>query len=57
MTAMPPEPDPGALSMAPADGYQYGDDHPWTGDHQTGLVDWLDSLMTDLPDPADGATP
>jgi hypothetical protein len=50
MAAMPPQPDPGALSIAPADGYQYGDDHPWTDAEQTELVNWLDSLMTGLPD-------
>ena len=45
-----PEPDPGALSIAPADGYQYGDDHPWTSSQQSELVEWLDSL-TDASDP------
>jgi hypothetical protein len=50
MVAMPPQPDPGALSIAPADGYQYGDDHPWTATEQTELARTLDSLMTGLPD-------
>jgi hypothetical protein len=47
MTGTPPQPDPGALSIAPADGYQYGDDHPWTGAEQSELVDWLSSLSSD----------
>jgi len=34
--ASAPQPDPGALSIAPADDYQYGDDHPWSQDQQTG---------------------
>jgi hypothetical protein len=38
--------DPGALSIAPPDGYQYGDDHPWDWDEikQQGLSDQLDKL-------------
>jgi hypothetical protein len=51
VVATPPQPDPGALSIAPADGYQYGDDHPWTGADQTRLASRLDSLMAGLPDP------
>jgi hypothetical protein len=51
MAATQPQPDPGALSIAPADGYQYGDDHPWTGADQTRLAKRLDNLMADLPDP------
>jgi hypothetical protein len=47
--AATPQPDRGALSISPADGYQYGDDHPWTGQEQTGLVAWLDKLMSSLP--------
>jgi hypothetical protein len=51
-----PQPDPGALSITPADGYQYGDDHPWSGDQQTGLVAGLDKLMNTLSDTGqDGA--
>jgi hypothetical protein len=50
MAATLPQPDPGALSIASADGYQYGDDHPWTPAKQTELVGWLDDLMTGLPD-------
>jgi hypothetical protein len=44
--------DPGALSIAPPDGYQYGDDHPWDWDEtkQQGLSDQLDKLRR-------GATP
>jgi hypothetical protein len=44
--------DPGALSIAPPDGYQYGDDHPWDWDEtkQQGLSDQLDKLRK-------GATP
>jgi hypothetical protein len=44
--------DPGALSIAPPDGYQYGDDHPWDWDEtkQQGLSDQLDRLRK-------GATP
>ncbi len=41
-------PDPGALTIAPADGYQYGDDHVWTGADQSRLVDTLDKLMAKL---------
>ena len=37
--------DPGALSIAPADGYQYGDDHPWDGEKQVSLVDRLEQLL------------
>lgn len=45
------QPDPGALSIAPADGYQYGDDHPWSHDKQAHLVDRLGKLIdTLLPD-------
>ena len=51
VVATQPQPDPGALSIAPADGYQYGDDHPWTGADQTRLAKRLDNLMADLPDP------
>jgi hypothetical protein len=51
MSAGPPQPDPGALSIEPADGYQYGDDHPWSGADQTRLAERLDSLMKGLPDP------
>jgi hypothetical protein len=38
--------DPGAISIAPPDGYQYGDDHPWDWDEvkQQGLSDQLDKL-------------
>jgi hypothetical protein len=51
-----PQPDPGALSITPADGYQYGDDHPWTGVQQTGLVARLAKLITSLSDtPAEPA--
>jgi hypothetical protein len=41
--------DPGALSIAPPDGYQYGDDHPWDWDEtkQQGLSDHLDKLRKD----------
>ncbi|HET7014964.1 MAG TPA: hypothetical protein VFI65_13700 [Streptosporangiaceae bacterium] len=41
--------DPGALSIAPPDGYQYGDDHPWDWDEtkQQGLSDHLDKLRRD----------
>jgi hypothetical protein len=46
--AATPQPDPGALSITPADGYQYGDDHPWTGAQQSGLVAWLDDLMSSI---------
>ena len=46
--AAAPQPDPGALSIKPADGYQYGDDHPWTPAEQTGLVEWLDKLRSSL---------
>jgi hypothetical protein len=49
------QPDPGALPITPADGYQYRDDHPWTGTQQTDLVDWLRSLRSDQPDAAEGA--
>jgi hypothetical protein len=41
--------DPGALSVTPADGYQYGDDHPWNGDKQARLVDRLGKLLDTLP--------
>jgi|HubBroStandDraft_1064217.scaffolds.fasta_scaffold43170_3 hypothetical protein len=44
------QPDPGALSIAPADGYQYGDDHPWNSDKQTGLVTRLGKLLDTLTD-------
>jgi hypothetical protein len=47
---MTTQPDPGALSITPADGYQYGDDHPWDGDQQASLVDRLDQLLITLPD-------
>lgn len=50
------QPDPGALFITPADGYQYGDDHPWTPDQQTQLVARLDKLMTSLSDTQDDAT-
>jgi hypothetical protein len=49
-TAAKPKGEPGALSITPADGYQYGDDHPWSGDQQTGLVSRLDKLMSSLGD-------
>lgn len=51
-----PRPDPGALSIAPADGYQYGDDHPWTGVQQTSLLARLDKLITSLPTTGDAAS-
>ena len=54
--AATPQPDPGAVSIMPADGYQYGDDHPWTGAQQTELVARLDKLMATLPDTAEDAT-
>ena len=54
--AATPQPDPGALSIMPADGYQYGDNHPWTGAQQTELVARLDKLMATLPDTAEDAT-
>jgi hypothetical protein len=44
------QPDPGALSITPADGYQYGDDHPWSDDKQGRLVDRLGSLLDTLPE-------
>jgi hypothetical protein len=44
------QPDPGALSITPADGYQYGDDHPWSHDKQARLVDRLGKLLDTLPD-------
>ncbi len=44
------QPDPGALSITPADGYHYGDDHPWSTDKQTGLVAHLDKLLDTLPE-------
>jgi hypothetical protein len=50
-----PQPDPGAVSIAPADGYQYGDDHPWTGAEQTRLCVRLDKLMMSLDEPAEPA--
>jgi hypothetical protein len=51
MAVTPSQPDPSALSIAPADGYQYGDDHPsWTGAEQSQLVEWLGSLSGDTPD-------
>jgi hypothetical protein len=53
VTAPKPHADPGALSIAPADGYQYGDDHPWTGNEQSGLVSRLDKLMSSLSDNSD----
>jgi hypothetical protein len=42
------QPDPGALSITPADGYQYGDDHQWGDDKQARLVDRLDQLLNTL---------
>jgi len=60
--------DPGALSIAPPDGYQYGDDHPWDWDEtkQQGLSDQLDKLrkgatptsnrLADIDVPAEGGT-
>jgi hypothetical protein len=45
------QPDPGALSISPADGYQYGDDHPWSGDQQAKLVTRLDELIASLTTP------
>lgn len=44
------QPDPGALSITPADGYHYGDDHPWSSDKQSGLVAHLDKLLDTLPE-------
>jgi hypothetical protein len=41
-------PDPGALSIAPPDGYQYGDDHPWTSADKARLSRHLDRLAADL---------
>jgi hypothetical protein len=43
-----PQADPGALSIAPPDGYQYGDDHPWTPDDQSDLVKELGKLKRSL---------
>jgi hypothetical protein len=54
--ATPPRPDPGALSIAPADGYQYGDDHLWTGTEQSELCRWLDSLADNEPDAPEAAS-
>jgi hypothetical protein len=45
-----PQPDPGALSITPADGYQYGDDHSWSTDDQAGLVTKLGKLLDKLHD-------
>jgi len=44
------QPDPGALSITPADGYQYGDDHPWSDDKQARLVAHLDKLLDTIAD-------
>ena len=53
--AATPQSNPSALSIDPADGYQYGDDHPWTGADQSRLArrldDLLDRLKADLPQP------
>lgn len=40
--------DPGALVLLPPDGYQYGDDHPWTGEDQSRLVRRLEKLLASL---------
>ena len=45
-----PQSDPGALSIAPPDGYQYGDDHPWTPEDQSSLVNELRKLKGSLPE-------
>jgi len=38
------ESDPGALSIPSADGYHYGDNHPWGKDEQTALAESLEEL-------------
>lgn len=45
--------DPGALRLDPPDGYQYGDDHPWTPGDQNRLAQWLATLRTRLDDEQD----
>lgn len=42
---MKTQPDPGALSIAPADGYQFGDEHPWDKKKQADLVSKLDDVL------------
>jgi hypothetical protein len=42
------KPDSGALTIAPPDGYKYGDDHAWTADDQKKLADDLNSLWKSL---------
>ena len=51
------QPDPGAVSITPADGYQFGDDHPWSGDKQAGLVAHLDKLLASFHKPAEADDP
>jgi hypothetical protein len=45
MIVITPQPDPGAVSIVPADGYQYRDDHPWTAAKQASLCARLDKLV------------
>lgn len=47
-------PDPGALHLRPPDGYQYGDDHPWTGADQTRLARRLECLVASLENSGQG---
>jgi hypothetical protein len=42
------KPDSGALTIAPPDGYRYGDDHSWTDDEQKNLAKELDCLWKSL---------
>jgi hypothetical protein len=42
------EPDPGAITITPADGYQFGDDHVWDAEKQAGLVTQLSELINDF---------
>jgi hypothetical protein len=42
------QPDPGAITITPADGYQFGDDHAWDAQKQAGLVTQLSELISDF---------
>ncbi len=42
------KPDAGALTIAPPDGYRYGDDHAWTDAEQKKLAKELDGLWQSM---------
>jgi hypothetical protein len=45
------ESDPGVVSIPPADGHHYADNHPWGAKEQTALLTQLEQLEQSMPEP------